>query len=72
MEEPIFPLEELWERLLSGEAGQVLEAFSSLGADEQTAVLAHLERMVSEEGWQEAQRASAGAALEALRGFEAR
>jgi hypothetical protein len=70
MEDPVFPFEELWERLLSGEPGQIREAFALLGADEQAAVFAHLERMVSEEGWQPGQRASAQAALEALRGSE--
>jgi hypothetical protein len=65
-------LEELWERLLSGAPAQVREAFAPLGADEQEAVLAHLERMVSGEGWQPAQRAAARAALEALRGAQAR
>jgi hypothetical protein len=72
MEEPVIPLEELWERLLSGDASQVREAFASLSAAEQAAVLAHLERMVSEEGWQPSQRESARAALEALHGTEAR
>ena len=70
MEESFFPLEELWERLLSGEPGQVREAFVSLGASEQAAVLGHLERMVSEVGWQPEQRASARAALGALQGVE--
>ena len=72
MEEPLFPLEDLWSQLLSGEPGRVREAFASLGADEQAAVLAHLERMVSEDGWQPVQRDSARAALLALLDFKAR
>lgn len=72
MEKPIFPLDELWDLLLSGDPAQVREAYASLGPNEQAAVLAHLERMATEEGWQDIQRASARTALEAIRNSEAR
>jgi hypothetical protein len=59
-------LETLWGDLLSEEPDRVVAAFVTLPADEQTAILAHLGRMVSEDGWAEVQRQSAGAALRAI------
>ena len=59
-------VEHLWEALLSRQASQVQFAFHSLDAEQQGAVLAHLQRMVQEPGWQVEQRLSAQAALEAL------
>ncbi len=58
--------EQLWEDLLSRQPGPIKAAFASLQQSDQQAVLAHLQRMVSETGWQPEQRISARAALEVL------
>jgi len=55
-----------WEELLSGEPQRAQAVFAPLSNDEKRAVRAHLGRMVSESGWQAAQRKSARAALNAL------
>ncbi len=59
-------LEELWDALLSQDARLIRAAYDSLGTGDQDTVLAHLRRMANEPGWQEQQRISAQAALEAL------
>jgi len=61
-------LETLWERLLSRQAVEISAAFERLPVSEQAAVLAHLQRMAEDEGWQPGQRASAKVALEILAG----
>lgn len=66
MEDSSFDLEELWERLLSREAGQVRAAFAALPPEDQKTVRAHLQRMASEPDWHPEQRLSAQAALQAL------
>ncbi len=58
--------EYLWETLLSREPDRILLAYESLQPDQKLAVLEHLEKMVSETGWQPEQRNSAQAALDAL------
>jgi hypothetical protein len=60
--------QEFWDKLLSGEPEWVRAAFASLEEGEKRAVMAHLERMASEPGWQPEQRASAGVALGILVG----
>ena len=60
-------LEGLWDNLLSRDPERIRRQWRELSAEEQRAVLAHLERMVSEEGWLPMQRESARAALDALR-----
>jgi hypothetical protein len=62
-------LENLWDSLLSREAGLIRAAYASLALDEQASVLAHLQRMAVEDGWHPQQRISAQAALDALEGF---
>lgn len=59
-------LETLWGDLLSEEPDRVIAAFVTLPADEQAAIMAHLGRMVSEDGWADVQRQSAGAAIRAI------
>jgi NADH:ubiquinone oxidoreductase subunit E len=59
-------LELLWEDLLSRQPETIQEAFASLDPSDQKAVLTHLQRMVSESGWQPEQRLSARAALDVL------
>ena len=58
--------ESIWELLLSREPERILAAYKALPADQKKAVLAHLEKMVSEPGWQSGQRISAQAALDEL------
>lgn len=60
------PLETLWAELLSREPERIAEAWRSLNREEQAAVTAHLIRMTTEDGWVEAQRVSANAALETI------
>jgi hypothetical protein len=58
--------EELWDQLLSRQPKKVQTAFENLSAQEQHAVLDHLQRMATEPDWHPEQRISAAAALEAL------
>ncbi len=60
-------LESLWAHLLSEEPAQIRAAWERLNHEERAAVLAHLETMATEEGWSEAQRLAAQAALDVLR-----
>jgi len=59
-------LEALWNDLLSRQPELIREAYASLDKPNQAAVFTHLQRMVSEAGWQPEQRASAKAAIHAL------
>jgi hypothetical protein len=61
-------LEILWDGLLSREPVQVQAAYATLNEEEKRAVLAHLNRMSTEEGWHPEQRLSALLALQALSG----
>jgi hypothetical protein len=58
--------EQFWDDLLSRQPSPIKAAFASLQPSDQLAVLAHLQRMVSETGWQPEQRISARAALDVL------
>jgi hypothetical protein len=60
-------LEILWDDLLSEQPEMVRTAFAALDKTDQNMVLAHLERMTSEAGWQPEQRRSAQAALKAIK-----
>jgi hypothetical protein len=59
--------EELWDAILSRDIKRVLNAWKKLDLEEQTSLLAHLERMTSEDGWHPEQVTSAQAALDAIR-----
>ena len=59
-------LEGLWEDLLSRQPELIWAAFDSLDKPSQKAVFTHLQRMVSEVGWQPEQQVSAKAAIQAL------
>jgi len=59
-------LEAIWNDLLSRQVKLVRKAFNVLDTSSQRTVLLHLQRMVSESGWQPEQRTSAKAALKAL------
>ena len=69
MSESFFPIEDLWEQLLSSDPERIRKAFSELDPISQKSVLEHLNKMAVEEGWHPAQRASARAALQALTGL---
>ncbi|MBN2257130.1 MAG: hypothetical protein JW704_04815 [Anaerolineaceae bacterium] len=60
--------EGIWDEILSCDHERVLNTWLQLNTDEQTALLAHLERMVKENGWHEEQVASAQHALDAIHG----
>lgn len=62
---PFYP-ESFWNDLLSHHSERVREAFNSLDPANKKIVLAHLQNMVNESGWQPEQRSSAKAALRAL------
>jgi len=59
-------LELFWDHILSRQPGLIRTAFASLDKPSQNEVLAHLQRMASEEGWHPEQVNSAQAALAAL------
>ncbi len=59
-------LETLWDDLLSRQPERVRAAFDILDPISREAVISHLGRMVSEDGWMPEQRQSAQAALQAL------
>ncbi len=59
--------DELWDAILSRETQRILNAWNRLDHEEQTSLLAHLERMTSEDGWHPEQVTSAQAALDAIR-----
>jgi hypothetical protein len=66
MQDALEQPEQFWEDLLSRQPGPIKAAFASLDPSNQQAVLAHLQSMVSETGWQPEQRISARAALEVI------
>jgi PleD family two-component response regulator len=63
------PVEIFWDSILSREPQKILAAYRILEKSEQARVLAHLQRMVSEEGWHTEQRISAQTALQILQSF---
>ena len=63
--------EELWDAILSRETGRIHETWHALNQEERSSLLAHLERMVSEDGWHPEQVISARCALEAIRALSA-
>lgn len=58
---------DIWTEILSREADRIRLAFQSLTTAEKISVRAHLIRMTTEEGWQDAQVESATAALVAIK-----
>lgn len=59
-------LEEIWDDILSRRPARIRRRFSMLDKASQKEVMNHLNRMVSEDGWQEVQIISARAALAVL------
>ena len=52
-----------WAQVLSGDPDQVRQAMASVSEGERARVVEHLRRMATEDGWQDAQRQRARAAL---------
>lgn len=63
-------LERLWDRLLSRNPEQILQAFEELEVSERGLILAHLQRMVTEPDWHPEQQISAQAAVAALKNYK--
>jgi len=59
-------LEIFWDKLLSRDHLQIHEVFDPLDVLLRNQIIAHLQRMATEEGWQEEQKESALAALNAI------
>jgi hypothetical protein len=67
----MFNIETFWEEILSEEPDRIIAAYLLLfHADEQAAVLRHVQVMATEDGWSEPQRAAAAVALEAILSVE--
>jgi hypothetical protein len=60
------PLKGIWDSLLGQKPEQIRSIFTALSADDQQAILVHLKKMVTEEGWHPEQRISAETALNAI------
>ena len=65
--DPAEPLALLWDAILSRQPDRIRAAFQALNPAAQSALSAHLERMVSEDGWHPEQQKSAQAALDVIR-----
>ncbi len=63
-------LESVWDGILSEDEAMIKETYLSLSAEDQQVVLTHLNKMVSETGWQPVQIQSASTALSALQEFK--
>lgn len=63
------PLEIFWDAILSRQPEQIRAAFAPLDAQDRRDLIAHLQRMVSEEGWHPEQRKSAQTALDTLSAY---
>ena len=60
------PIEEFWSEILSRQPERIRAAYETLSAKEKKAVLEHLTRMVTEDGWHPEQFVSASQALDTL------
>ena len=60
-------LERIWNGVLSKDPDTIQKTYRSLDKASKSVILQHLERMVTEEGWVEAQAAAAQAALTAIK-----
>ncbi len=65
MEEP-GDLEEFWGDILSEEPLRIVAAWLTLTLEEQAAVLDHLQKMATEDGWADVQQQAAQNALDAI------
>lgn len=60
------PLEIFWDAILSRQPEQIRAAWLPLTVVDREELIAHLQRMTSEEGWHPEQRKSAQAALDTI------
>ena len=58
--------EELWAGLLSEDPAQILAIWRDLTPDERATIIAHLQKMVTEDGWHPLQKQAAISALTVL------
>jgi len=63
---PFSDPERFWAEILSADSERIHRVFNRLSPNDAPSVIAHLERMANEDGWQPAQRERARAALHAL------
>ncbi len=63
----VFNVDEVWEALLSEEPPRIRHAWLALTDEEASAVLEHLKKMTSEDGWADVQRQAAAMALRIIR-----
>jgi hypothetical protein len=59
-------LDEIWGEILSRRPARIQRMYASLDASSQQEVLRHLQRMTTDDGWQEVQIASATFALRTI------
>jgi hypothetical protein len=62
----LFDLESFWDSMLSRDPQRIRNVYFSLSPEGKISVIAHLNRMSSEIGWQPEQRVSAQSALDAI------
>jgi hypothetical protein len=58
---------DIWSEILSRQPERIRRTFQNLNPEEKITVRAHLIRMTTEDGWHEAQIASAQIAMDALK-----
>jgi hypothetical protein len=61
------PLTQFWDALFSRQPERIRQVVVQLDSATRSALIAHLQRMVTEPDWQPVQRDSAQAALDAIR-----
>jgi hypothetical protein len=59
-------VEQLWDNLLSREIEKIKSSFQHLNQSDRIAVIEHLNRMTTEDGWHPEQKNSAQIALQAI------
>ena len=64
------PLELFWDAVLSRQPKRILAMVKDLDAEARAGLVAHLQRMTSEDGWLPQQRQSAQAALDVIQSLE--
>lgn len=62
----------LWDAVLSGDEDMIRGVYAQLDESQHVSVKAHLQKMMSEEGWHPSQRESALVALNTIKQFESR
>jgi hypothetical protein len=63
------PVEQLWDNLLSRELEKIKSSFQHLDQTDRIAVIEHLNRMTTEDGWHPEQKKSAQIALQEIEEF---